>query len=307
MAWHHRAMTRAVFTTKVWPSYDDLPELRYHFPKTYLKQVEATVGDWIVYYEPRRSDSSLSSRGGRKAYFATAKVDRIANDPLDPDLYYAYVSSYLPFDRAVAFIENDAFFEQQLQKADGTVNKGRFGRAVRAITDLEFMAIVNAGLGHCLGKDLRQRPLGEVPEEAMEPIEVNRPLVEQLLIRPFRDRAFAASVKTAYRDTCAIMGLKMINGKGRSEVQAAHIRPVAANGPDSVRNGLALSGTVHWMFDRGLISIADDFEVLWSSKGGNSQLTELFKPNRSLLIPEDPAAWPHRGFLAFHREHVFKR
>jgi hypothetical protein len=37
--------------------------------------------------------------------------------------------------------------------------------------------------------------------------------------------------------------LQIINGGGRTEVQAAHIRPVAAGGSDSVRNGLALSGT----------------------------------------------------------------
>jgi putative restriction endonuclease len=44
-------VTKAVFTSKIEPSYDDLPEERYHFPRTYLRQVEAAVGDWIVYYE----------------------------------------------------------------------------------------------------------------------------------------------------------------------------------------------------------------------------------------------------------------
>ena len=48
---------------------------------------------------------------------------------------------------------------------------------------------------------------------------------------------------------------------GRAEVQAAHIRPVADNGPDSLRNGVALSSTFHWMFDRGLISVGDDYAV----------------------------------------------
>ena len=48
-------MTKAVFTTKVTPSYKDLPEDRYHFPRTYLNYVRQSVGDYIVYYEPRRS------------------------------------------------------------------------------------------------------------------------------------------------------------------------------------------------------------------------------------------------------------
>ncbi len=38
---------KGVFTTKVVPEYDDLPERQYHFPRTYLRQAERCVGDWI--------------------------------------------------------------------------------------------------------------------------------------------------------------------------------------------------------------------------------------------------------------------
>lgn len=48
-------MAKVVFTTKIDPTYDDLPEARYHFPRSYVRQAGAAVGDWIVYYEPRRS------------------------------------------------------------------------------------------------------------------------------------------------------------------------------------------------------------------------------------------------------------
>jgi hypothetical protein len=47
-------MAKAVLTTKTDPAYDDLPEERYHFPRTNLRRVEAALGDWIVYCEPRR-------------------------------------------------------------------------------------------------------------------------------------------------------------------------------------------------------------------------------------------------------------
>ena len=69
-------MPKAVLTTKVDPSYDDLPEERYHFPRTYLNAARAALGDWIVYYEPRRSSAHLSSSGGRQSYFATARIVR---------------------------------------------------------------------------------------------------------------------------------------------------------------------------------------------------------------------------------------
>ena len=96
-------MTKAVFTTKVTPSYEDLPEQRYHFPRTYLNYVQRTVGDYIVYYEPRRSSAELSSRGGSQSYFAVARVESVTEDTNRPDHYFANIdrATYLDFDVAV--------------------------------------------------------------------------------------------------------------------------------------------------------------------------------------------------------------
>ncbi|WP_336510476.1 HNH endonuclease [Agrobacterium tumefaciens] len=89
-------------------------------------------------------------------------------------------------------------------------------------------------------------------------------------------------------------------------MQAAHIRPVAHGGPDSVRNGMALSGTVHWMFDRGLISVDDDYSMLIASAGVPDTILRLMNPERRLLVPERPGERPHSQFLQYHREQVFK-
>src|SRR5687768_15766555 len=126
-------MVKAVFTTKVTPTYDDLPEVRYHFPKTYLNQAAAAVGDWVAYYEPRRSSGDESSRGGRQAYFAVARVLRIEPDAQLADHYYAYVADYLEFDRQVSFREGSHYYERALMRDDGKTSKGAFGRAVRSL------------------------------------------------------------------------------------------------------------------------------------------------------------------------------
>lgn len=315
-------MAKAVFTTKVSPVYDDLPEHRYHFPKTYLRQVERSIGDWIVYYEPRRSTGDLSSTGGRQVYFATARVDRIIPDPVHADHYYAEVSNFLPFTRPVPFREGGNTYESGLEKPDGSTNKGAFGRAVRNISDQEYDLIWRSGFGHVIGLEPRPRPEPDVPEDPWRPIgkvaeermpfqfdvpdEVDRRIVEQLISRPFRERAFAAAVKSAYNDTCAMTGLKIINGGGHSEVQAAHIRPVEDRGPDSVRNGIALSGTVHWMFDRGLISIDDDHGLLIARGRLPDTATRLLNPNGKLRLPDRPDLLPHPKFLEYHRREVFK-
>ena len=67
-------MTKAVFTTKIDPTYDDLPEVHYHFPTTYLNAVEKALGDMIVYYEPRRPSGDLMSTGGRQSYLQSPEL-----------------------------------------------------------------------------------------------------------------------------------------------------------------------------------------------------------------------------------------
>ena len=299
-------MPKAVLTTKVDPSYDDLPEERYHFPRTYLNAARAMLGDWIVYYEPRRSSAHLSSSGGRQSYFATARVVRVNADPRRADHYYAYVEDYLEFDRPVPFQEDGFFYESGLRKADGSTNKGKFGRSVRLLADAEYSLILAAGFE--TGITERQRfGIGEGVHPHPGRLELtDRPIIERLSRRPFRDRVFSTGIKRAYDNTCAISGLRIINGGGRAEAQAAHIRPVHANGPDSLRNGVALSSTFHWMFDRGLISIDDDYSLLFKRNAVPGNALSLVNRDGRLRVPEQEIYRPHRRFLEYHREHVFK-
>jgi putative restriction endonuclease len=298
-------MTKATLTTKVDPTYDDLPECRYHFPRTYLRTMEGAVGDWIVYYEPRRSSGHLSSRGGRQSYFATARITDIRPDRARPDSFYAYVADFLEFPRPVPFKDGTHYYESGLKKEDGTTSKGAFGRAARPISDLEYDQIVKAGFA----TDIIRATDEEFPKLtgfAEEQATFERPMIESVIRRPFRDAAFSTAIKVAYRDTCAFTGLKIINGGGRSEVQAAHIRPVADSGPDPVRNGLALCSTVHWMFDRGLLSLGDDYTILTASEKVPDMIHRLVNPDRKLRIPDQPEFRPHPQFLQYHRQFVFK-
>lgn len=291
-------MAKAVFTTSATSIYEDLPERRYHFPETYLNQAKAALDDWILYYEPRRSAF------GRQSYFAVAKVWKIEKDLGRADHYFANVSDYLEFLQPVRFEEEGFYYESGLQKSDGTTNKGAFGRSVRPIPDSEFERILNIGFQRKL-EPWEQLDLSTA-HESIAAYEAH-PIIEALARRRFRDEAFRHNVRRAYDNTCAISGLRLINGGGRPEVQAAHIKPVASDGPDSLRNGLALTGTLHWLFDRGLLSITDDFRVLLSPQGVPDELDRLIHPKQTLSLPELPEHQPHPQFLAWHREHVFKR
>ncbi len=293
-------MTNAVFIASESSVYDDLIEERYHFPRTYLRQVEATVGDWIIYYEPRRT-TGPNSATGRQAYFAIAQVARVIQDTTLPDHFYALMRGYIAFDTAVPFRDADGYRESKLVREDGKTNKGAFGRAVRELPRQEFDDIVRRGIR------LQADPWEHIVAVAEEvPEYVTRPIIEVVTARKVRDIAFRRQVRAAYTNTCAVTGLRLINGGGRPEVQAAHIRPVEADGPDAVRNGIALTGTAHWLFDRGLMTFSDDYQIMLSPHGVPEDVDKLIRPDRTLVVPDSPELRPHPTYLRWHRENCFK-
>src|SRR6267154_2153011 len=180
-------MTKAIFTTKVTPSYKDLPEERYHFPRTYLNHVQQTVGDYIVYYEPRRPSAELSSRGGRQSYFGVARVESVLEDTVLPDHHFAIIdrTTYLDFDTPVPFQEGGEYYESALEKDDGSTNKGAFGRAVRLIPDGEFDRILKSGSAPVLGETTSIEATS--PGFFEPPVPFERPIVEMIVSRPFRE------------------------------------------------------------------------------------------------------------------------
>lgn len=138
--------------------------------------------------------------------------------------------------------------------------------------------------------------------------EQERDRVTQLSSRIVRNRLFRRLVLQAYNKRCAITGLKLINGGGRAEVDAAHIRPVEASRPDIFSNGIALSGTAHRMFDRGLIGLSDNFDILISRQANDpDSIQGLLNKTGRAIVPGRVFQRPHPQFLRWHRDNCFKR
>ncbi len=286
--------------------YDDSPAERYQFPRQYLRRVETCIGDWIIYYEPRKVP-------GTRGYFAIAKVEQVVADPKAPNMFLALIEpgSYLDFANSVPFSDADGPVEHGVLNEDGRIS-GRAQAAVRPVSAADFGRIVALGLNDDRPLPLRLDAMAPTVGVQEEPVpfgyDQDRDLVRRLTSRTVRDRIFRRSVLRAYEERCAISGLKLINGGGRAEVTAAHIRPVHANGPDSVNNGIALSGTVHWMFDRGLISLSDDLDILISRQANDQEgVRTLINPTGRARRPEQRFATPHPLFLRWHRSHCFKQ
>jgi putative restriction endonuclease len=223
--------------------YDDSPAEQYQFPSQYLRRVEACVGDWIIYYEPRKI---AETRG----YFAIAKVREVISDPGAPGMYLALIEpgSYLDFANPVPFNVATGPVEQGVLNDEGRIS-GRAQSAVRPISPSDFNRIIDLGFEERipllprLDDDLSL--VGFDEEQSPFKFDQLRDRADVTISRIIRDRVFRRVVLRAYDERCAITGLKLINGRGRAEVAAAHIRSVEANGPDIISNGIALSGTAH--------------------------------------------------------------
>ena len=293
-------MAKLVLLHKADSIYEDEPDVVYDFPKRYAKTVAQGVGDWVIYYEPVKA--------GPRGYFAAAKIAGVIPKPGAEGRYLALIEpgSYLSFDHEVPRLAAGRPMEAALTGPDGMPKSGGAQQSsVRVLPEAEFAAIIGLGLPVDLeAAEARRYDTTQAMDDAPAPFD--RPVIERLTSRPYRDIAFRRKVREAYDNRCAISGLRLRNGGGRPEVQAAHIRPVAHKGSDAVRNGLALSGTLHWMFDRGLVSVAEDRTILVShNKVPSDVVTRLITPGGTLCLPRNPRNWPHPDNLRWHRENIF--
>jgi putative restriction endonuclease len=297
---HSRAM-KAVFDTRPGSGYIDTAD-SYQFPARYLREATAAIGDWIVFYEPSRG-------GGRRAYVAAAFLASVRVDPTRTGHHRAHLRDYLPFDQPVSLRGPKGYREERLRHIaeSSAVGRALQGRSVRTLTDEDFAAIVEVGLRETLApENARRLDLADADAGTLDLLHVpmDARVAERVLVnRTVRDASFRRAVLDAYDDTCAVTGLRIVNGGGRAEAQAAHIVPVAEGGLDVVQNGLALSATAHWLFDRHLISIGEDWGLLISHNKVPAALRTLFAAgDNRVRLPSLRALWPHPSFVAQHRE-----
>jgi putative restriction endonuclease len=116
--------------------------------------------------------------------------------------------------------------------------------------------------------------------------------------------AFRIVVTDAYERRCAITGEKVL-----PVLQAAHIRPLAQDGPNRVQNGLLLRSDLHTLFDRGYMTVGPDLRLAVSRR-----LHEDFDNGRDyyalsgnpLRLPPRSASRPASEFLSWHNENVYR-
>ncbi|WP_312334712.1 HNH endonuclease [Sphingobacterium sp.] len=124
-----------------------------------------------------------------------------------------------------------------------------------------------------------------------------------------RSGLFKRYIPQLYQDTCAMTGMRMRSTFKYNFIDACHIVPFAITHDDKVTNGIALCPNLHRAFDRGLVSVDEDYTIMVSTH--IDELVDhpysLSKLNgQSILLPYLQQYYPSQENLAWHRENVFK-
>lgn len=295
----------AVLDTKPGSIYNDKTSSLYHFPSRYKKILENCIGDWVIFREPR-------DEGGRMAYIAYGRVERITDDKVKANHYYASIAGYEDFDELVPWRSEGRYWEKSLRSIEiPKVGIYMRGRSVRGLTDSDFAEIMQYGSPAFFKNSLikTQQINREYKDSGPEPFEQKmmgiseREIVSILSNKKLRDNRFRQRIMKAYSNQCAFTGLTIRGVNGSLGLQAAHILSVEENGPDIISNGLALTHTVHWMLDNFLLSIDENYKLLVSNQGSiPAQFLEILETARNgIFLPTEQKFWPEKHFIAWHR------
>ncbi|MFZ2170421.1 MAG: HNH endonuclease [Methylococcaceae bacterium] len=147
-------------------------------------------------------------------------------------------------------------------------------------------------------------------ESASEYIQKLRILQEQLDNSAFEEEVylrgslFKREIPRLYNNTCSISGLRIDAVISVSMIDACHIVPFSESYDDTVSNGIALCPNLHRAFDRGLISIDENYHVLISrvfSEPMQSSHSILQFEGQQIRLPETKMFYPDQKNLANHR------
>jgi putative restriction endonuclease len=125
-----------------------------------------------------------------------------------------------------------------------------------------------------------------------------------------REARFRLDIVAAYKYTCALTGYRVTTINGATIVDAAHIHQFANSRNNDPRNGLALCKNAHWLFDNGLWSLDDDYQVIIAAEAFDeaspNQMPLVEYQGKRILLPNDRSTWPDPRHVAWHRKRKFK-
>ena len=297
----------------------------YEFPRRYLRYLERAshiTPILAVIYEPRGDDNS-----GRMAYVGWTWITQppVPTGRKTKNGEDLFVVTY---DGGINWFPHDAHREIGGEPLEGWLqakprgrlrNVATFGRAIRQITAPDVVRIFAAGGQDVGALEIADRELNYAERsEHVSPALLAAERAHRVVKVLERDAQFRRDVLAAYQNRCAISGFEVgsvATYQSRRIIDAAHIRPISLDGPDHITNGLALTPTLHRLFDEGLFSLVYSTRGLETRASPRLERRMIESPDGRFRMPlEDgllvalPAAVtmrPDPAQIAFHARNVF--
>ena len=124
-----------------------------------------------------------------------------------------------------------------------------------------------------------------------------------------RSAVFRREVVKLYNEACCISGLRVSALFTITMVDACHIRPFANSFDNTLSNGIALCPNLHRAFDRGLLTVDDNYQVVLASSFAE-EISSVYSFSKvagaQLRLPADKRHMPNKEAFAWHRQHIFQ-
>ena len=127
------------------------------------------------------------------------------------------------------------------------------------------------------------------------------------LRRRVRSARFSREVLLAYGERCAVCAFAVRLADNPIALEGAHIKWHCAEGPDDVRNGLALCALHHSLFDAGAFTLDMERRIKLAGQLRGTGLADSLAchARQEVLLPHGVDEQPAEEFLAWHRREVF--
>lgn len=118
----------------------------------------------------------------------------------------------------------------------------------------------------------------------------------------FNANTFRDFVMVGYNNLCAITGT-VIKYDNFTNLEAAHIMPKSHGGLYLPSNGIALCRDLHWAFDKGFLTLDDNYKVLIHPKTTSDYLRTF--EGKQIYIPSNPFFVPNLDNIHYHNDVVY--
>lgn len=140
--------------------------------------------------------------------------------------------------------------------------------------------------------------------QSLEEVLTDEEIQEERFIR---GGIFKKEIPRIYNHQCCISGMKIQTTIKAQMVDACHIIPFSISNDDTISNGICLSPNLHRAFDRGLLTINEDYIVRISPSVNESNspygITQF--AGKYIDLPSEIKLYPSIQNLSWHRKECF--